>query len=67
MRKIVFCLILMAFVPLPASAQLTINIRYTGENGSARKYVEEMVNDSFVRGTILKIHHDKGHLSYNSD
>ena len=22
--------------------QLTINIRYTGQNGSARKYVEEM-------------------------
>ena len=24
------------------NAQLTINIRYSGENGSARKYVEEM-------------------------
>ena len=27
---------------IPCNAQLTINIRYSGENGGARKYVEEM-------------------------
>ena len=26
----------------PCNAQLTINIRYSGENGSAREYVREM-------------------------
>jgi predicted TIM-barrel fold metal-dependent hydrolase/quinol monooxygenase YgiN len=61
MRKIVFCLILMAFVPLPASAQLTINIRYTGENGNARKYVEEMERS----GIAEKIRAIEGCIRYD--
>lgn len=37
-----FALVLCLFTSIDASAQLVINIRYTGENGAARKYVEEM-------------------------
>lgn len=37
-----FVLVLCLFTSIDASAQLVINIRYTGENGAARKYVEEM-------------------------
>lgn len=61
MRKIVFCLILMAVVPLLASAQLTINIRYTGENGNARKYVEEMESS----GIAARIRAIEGCIRYD--
>lgn len=39
---------------------ITINIRYTGQNGSALKFVEEM-NKS---GTADKIRAEKGNLRY---
>ena len=37
-----FALALFLLPSLNSNAQLVINIRYTGENGAARKYVEEM-------------------------
>jgi quinol monooxygenase YgiN len=41
--------------------QLTINIRYTGENGSARKYVEEMESS----GIAARIRAIEGCLGYD--
>lgn len=43
------------------NAQLTINIRYTGENGSAKKYVEEMESS----GIAAKIRAIEGCLRYD--
>ena len=37
-----FAFALCLLTSIDANAQLVINIRYTGENGAARKYVEEM-------------------------
>ena len=39
---------------------ITINIYYTGENGSARKFAEEMVSS----GTVAKIRAEEGNLRY---
>ena len=39
---------------------LTVNLRYTGTNGSARKFVEEMVSS----GTVQKIREEKGNIRY---
>lgn len=39
---------------------LTINIYYTGENGSARKFAEEMVTS----GVVEKVRNEKGNLKY---
>ena len=41
--------------------QLTINIRYTGENGSARKYVEEMESS----GIAARIRAIEGCIRYD--
>ncbi|MBQ2173112.1 MAG: hypothetical protein II454_07965, partial [Bacteroidales bacterium] len=38
----------------PCNAQLTINIRYSGENGSAREYVREM-EESGIAGRIRAV------------
>ena len=38
----VFAFILFMLPSLNGNAQITINIRYTAENGNVRKYVEEM-------------------------
>ncbi len=51
----------MAIVPQLAGAQLTINIRYTGENGSARKYVEEMESS----GIAARIRAIEGCIRYD--
>lgn len=40
---------------------LTINIYYTGENGSARKFAEEMV----AKGVVDRVRAEKGNLRYN--
>ena len=40
---------------------LTINIYYTGENGSARKFAEEMVSS----GVVDRVRNEKGNLRYN--
>ena len=39
---------------------LTVNLYYTGKNGSARKFAEEMVSS----GTVASIRNEKGNLQY---
>ena len=39
---------------------ITINIYYTGEDGNARKFAEEMVQS----GTVDKIRNEEGNLCY---
>ena len=39
---------------------ITVNIRYTGTNGKARKFVEEMLSS----GTVDKIRAEEGNLRY---
>lgn len=39
---------------------ITVNLFYTGENGSARKFAEEMVSS----GTVAAIRAEKGNLKY---
>ena len=39
---------------------VTVNIYYTGENGSARKFAEEMVAD----GVVKRIREEAGNLRY---
>ena len=40
---------------------ITVNIYYTGENGSARKFVEEMISS----GTVEAIRNEKGNIRYD--
>ena len=40
---------------------LIINIYYTGENGSARKFVDEMI----TKGIVDKIRKEEGNLRYD--
>lgn len=40
---------------------ITINIYYTGENGSARKFAEEMISS----GTVEAIRKEKGNIRYD--
>lgn len=40
---------------------ITINIYYTGENGNARKFAEEML----ASGTVEAIRREKGNIAYN--
>ena len=39
---------------------ITVNLYYTGENGNARKFAEEMISS----GTVQKIREEKGNLKY---
>ena len=39
---------------------ITVNLRYTGKNGSARKFVDEMISS----GTVAAIRAEKGNLKY---
>jgi quinol monooxygenase YgiN len=39
---------------------ITVNLRYKGKNGSARKFAEEMVSS----GTVQKIRNEDGNLRY---
>ena len=39
---------------------ITINIYYSGTNGNARKFAEEMLSS----GTVDEIRHEKGNLRY---
>lgn len=48
-------------IALNCNAQVTINIRYTGENGSAKKYVEEMESS----GIAAKIRAIEGCIRYD--
>ena len=52
---------MMAVISQLANAQLTINIRYSGENGNARKYVEEMESS----GIAARIRAIEGCLRYD--
>ncbi len=61
MNKNLISIILMVLVSQLASAQLTINIRYSGENGSARKYVEEMESS----GIAARIRAIEGCIRYD--
>ena len=40
---------------------VTVNIYYTGENGSARKFAEEMISS----GTVEAIRNEKGNIRYD--
>ena len=40
---------------------ITVNIYYTGKNGSARKFAEEMTSG----GTVAEIRAEKGNLRYD--
>ena len=40
---------------------ITVNIYYTGQNGSARKFAEEMISG----GTVEAIRNEKGNLRYD--
>ena len=40
---------------------ITVNIYYTGENGSAKKFAEEMISS----GTVAEIRNEKGNLRYD--
>ena len=59
MRKSFFLLIfgaLFMLFPSDCKAQLTINIRYSAENGNAKKYVEEMEKSGIadkIRNIVL--------------
>ena len=39
---------------------ITVNLRYTGKNGSARRFAEEMANS----GTVAAIRAEEGNLRY---
>ena len=56
----VFAFAMFMLSSLNVSAQLVINIRYTGENGAARKYVEEMESS----GIATRIRAVEGCLGY---
>lgn len=57
----VFAFAMFMLSSLNVSAQITINIRYTAENGNARKYVEEMESS----GIAARIRAVEGCLSYD--
>lgn len=43
-----------------AMNNITVNLRYTGKNGAAKKFAEEMVSS----GTVAKIRAEKGNIRY---
>ena len=57
----VFASVMFMLPSLNGNAQITINIRYTAENGNARKYVEEMESS----GIAAKIRAVEGCLGYD--
>lgn len=61
MKRALIFMTVLALVSQMAQAQLTINIRYTGENGSARKYVEEMESS----GIAARIRAIEGCIRYD--
>lgn len=40
---------------------ITVNLYYTGKNGSARKFAEEMISS----GTVAEIRNEKGNIRYD--
>ena len=57
----VFTIISIFIMTLPCNAQLTINIRYSGANGAAKKYVKEMEQS----GIAARIRAVEGCLRYD--
>jgi len=43
-----------------AMSNITVNLRYTGKNGAAKKFAEEMVSS----GTVAKIRAENGNIRY---
>ena len=67
MKQISYLLILFAFLLVGCSEKkqeksmsITVNLRYTGTNGNARKFAEEMISS----GTIDAIRAEEGNLRY---
>ena len=56
-----FTLIAFLIMAIPCNAQLTINIRYTGAKGAAKKYVKEMEES----GIAARIRAVEGCLRYD--
>ena len=62
MRKLLVLLTMLASTTVAEAKEmsLTVNIYYTGENGNARKFAEEMEQS----GTAAAIRAEKGNLKY---
>ena len=62
MRKLLILLTVLASITVAEAKDmsLTVNIYYTGENGNARKFAEEMEQS----GTAVAIRAEKGNLKY---
>ena len=62
MRKLLILLTVLASITVAEAKDmsLTVNIYYTGENGNARKFAEEMEQS----GTAAAIRAEKGNLKY---
>ena len=62
MRKLLVLLTMLASITVAEAKDmsLTVNIYYTGENGNARKFAEEMEQS----GTAAAIRAEKGNLKY---
>ncbi len=62
MKKLLVLLIMLANIAVAEAKDmnLTINIYYTGENGNARKFAEEMEQS----GTVALIRAEDGNLKY---
>ena len=62
MKKFLVLLIMLANIAVAEvkDMNLTVNIYYTGENGNARKFAEEMEQS----GTAAAIRAEKGNLKY---
>ena len=67
MKQISYLLILFAFLLVGCSEEkqeksmsITVNLRYTGTDGNARKFAEEMISS----GTVDAIRAEEGNLRY---
>ena len=67
MKQISYLIILFAFLLVGCSEDkqeksmsITVNLRYTGTDGNARKFAEEMISS----GTVDAIRAEKGNLRY---
>ena len=60
MKKVLFFIFSTMFLTGGQAMAITVNIYYTGENGNARKFAEEMEQS----GTAAAIRAEKGNLKY---
>ena len=67
MKQITYLIILFAFLLVGCSEEkqeksmsITVNLRYTGTDGNARKFAEEMISS----GTVEAIRAEEGNLRY---